>query len=1030
MYKRKTKKMRLFFSALGILSMIFFETVPIYSAQASIQDTIDWMLENGSGYSSLVTEESLLNSSSMTGDYSSAQQSGGPIVKVSFTAGGAFINGTKITATAVPGNFITETSKLYFTWYIKHRGCDLKQDVGKTNNCDLDGDQDITVNDWKIAAARIVARGDFDIAIADYSSTKGFDSDAAGTEADPSVTDEWVNNFKRDDNGDLLEDNGSKESVRNCYVQEPKSGIIYELTSTSPVFNSCPDGYLPSCVKDNTTVCSSQNLNACTVDTQATASDGAEDILDCTIANDAALRDFTSSATCKLGGDPVCVSDSSNTRLTNKNNGDLLAIIFEKNTDLTTGPNETNGVCDALEEIPESSRTCDYATSGLIDGITSGGSTIFDGDDDLDLIAENFNENASSCSFEREKNLCKHLFPYFPKKKVTVRGNEVDLGDAITGDGEFSMAEKEFWGTDPTNPETNGKEKDEAAVIGQGVDQFSWTYTEGDEVGVVVEGESRLQEEHLGGLNRIMWAFSNGKCTELEELSKKSSITNGERSFYPDYDSNQGIFAAEFDLDRCLEENLLEPDNSGANEMKISLEANPASPINDPGGFGDYVTVTTATQNVADLNSIYYEWKIQKSGDGASIPNEDTVWTDITTDMIEKYGSLSEADRRGLGKNQLKFLLNLPAEVADPSGEGMFYLRVKTDSTEETGYGSQKASGSIIIKVREQNNSIVAYSVVASDGGALSLLNNAIGTSGTICSDLSGQTRCLVAKNQIVGVVIPNANNDLSGFSWRVNNVPMNCTSSVSVSCSGTNNNVLIFPILGNVGEAIDVVGMAMSKKTGGTIEIRRHFLIVDPQIQITSLDTSSAWPKLLGFYKDMDGNKTPDYSSEIYETNTGSTVKLQANISSAWGYSSQQLKWVIDGEEQDNITNTISFPVDRLIGDNYNVGVVLSQAHNPEADKQVNNLRKALLKNWGVSADDSVINDISANVQIKVVGSSFQAATKTNQTGPFASLITNIPQQLLFFLKVTLTAFLMMFLMGIIFSLVPESLFKKENIG
>ena len=62
-----------------------------------------------------------------------------------------------------------------------------------------------------------------------------------------------------------------------------------------------------------------------------------------------------------------------------------------------------------------------------------------------------------------------------------------------TGDGEFGLAEERCWNTDPGNPDTDGDgTPDEADVAGLNQQQFTWTYREGDRVGVIVEGTSMI----------------------------------------------------------------------------------------------------------------------------------------------------------------------------------------------------------------------------------------------------------------------------------------------------------------------------------------------------------------------------------------------------------------------------------------------------------------------------------------------------------------------------------------------------------
>jgi hypothetical protein len=93
-----------------------------------------------------------------------------------------------------------------------------------------------------------------------------------------------------------------------------------------------------------------------------------------------------------------------------------------------------------------------------------------------------------------------------------------------------------------------------------------------------------------------------------------------------------------------------------------------------------------------------------------------------------------------------------------------------------------------------------------------------------------------------------------------------------------------------------------------------------------------------------------------------------------------------------------------------------------------INNLRRALLNNWGIAPEDSVEGDGNASIQINVITDTSAAVAKTDQTGLFASLITHLPEQFMFLVKLILTAFLLLFSMSLLFSFMPDSLFEKEN--
>lgn len=105
----------------------------------------------------------------------------------------------------------------------------------------------------------------------------------------------------------------------------------------------------------------------------------------------------------------------------------------------------------------------------------------------------------SGDEYEIECN--KHLFPEDPSNGWTI------------GDGTFGLNEEKFWRTDPNDPDTadtgNG---DEANVAGLGMNTFSWTYEEGDRVGVVIEGISTEPTQKKDSSFKIMWALAKNKC--------------------------------------------------------------------------------------------------------------------------------------------------------------------------------------------------------------------------------------------------------------------------------------------------------------------------------------------------------------------------------------------------------------------------------------------------------------------------------------------------------------------------------------
>lgn len=106
---------------------------------------------------------------------------------------------------------------------------------------------------------------------------------------------------------------------------------------------------------------------------------------------------------------------------------------------------------------------------------------------------------------------CTHYFPGSENPD-----NVVNWEEKIpfkTGDGSFKDSEELFWGTDPTNADTDGDNfSDEADISGQGQQTVQFKYQNGDKIGVTVEGTSLFPTNDKTPYYKIMWAYS-GVCS-------------------------------------------------------------------------------------------------------------------------------------------------------------------------------------------------------------------------------------------------------------------------------------------------------------------------------------------------------------------------------------------------------------------------------------------------------------------------------------------------------------------------------------
>ena len=733
----------------------------------------------------------------------------------------------------------------------------------------------------------------------------------------------------------------------------------------------------------------------------------------------------------------------------------------------TTMPYDANTSTPAILK----GATCSQLANDLIGGVTATGSS----NPGLTGIAS----LQPTCTISGGgNNDCKHLFPYFPSKSVIgadgksislnledkdVQGTQTPLD--ILGSGKFTLNEKEFWGADPTKISTNGVQPDEAAVMGLGVTKFSWQYADGDEIGVAVEGDSQQPTDHLDGSKKRMWAFSNNTCNALND-----AINNGDAdsSYYtetiPNGGGTVGIEVADFDPNDCLPENLIDPTKSnGLSNITVTLNSSEDQPIDNdstknPMGQGDNITINSSIGNASgDQKNMLYDWHVELSTDGSTAPTNTTQWKDITTDMQTDYGSFPASAETGVGKISFKFNLNLPFDYINgisptTSDNGYFYLRINAKVSENEGQDSKNGNGTITLKVYEQKNVINVYTVSADENGILSPNDDNSGTEDEICNDAQDFPACQVVKDEVLALEVPNADqaDRLDNFSWQVNGTSATCDPAFSKNCDPNDpnyeNNLLFLPISGDDDGNIKVEATAINEKTNDHIIVDRSFQVVPYGVSITPVDATVVQPKILGYNIGLDGSKTADNSATNFLTSPGSTIDLKAQFTPSWfnnnasmgsgGQSSAvNYTWTVDGDtppaESSFNETEFSFPNTKNIGENYNIGITANftpAAYDPDnASNQLNNIRKALLNDWEITADDSIQQTAQANMQIDVVDPATISPDGSSSVPLGANLLSHVPEQVLFSVRIILTGFLLLFVTGLVFSFMPN--YEEEKV-
>jgi hypothetical protein len=819
--------------------------------------------------------------------------------------------GEKITAKAFPVYFSNPEGFLYYTWYLKHKGCEL----GSRKNldlCDSNNDGKITIEDWKVEAMRIIAQNGYE-----------------GQESDAPL----------DDDGYKAKFGGENKSnvPDHCYVHDAESGINYELTeNSSETTFSCPAGTSPVCMvveADDSSLCSVSGLPACSSGTPF----------------------------CNVGS-PRCVDDL-----------------------------ETATACSSFSALS----TCSTTSS-------SGANPI-----------------------------CEHLFP--------------NATGETSGDGKFNEKEENFWGTDPRDADTadNGN-KDEANVVGLGRQTFIWNYAAGDMVGVVVEGTSMMQTKHDDSSFMIMWAFSKNDCPVPGDV--KGSYTKRIKGY------NVVIPTAAFDLNDCIERNLVDPTEGGqATNLEVAVTAIPDNPVNDesPDKSGDMVIAQASISNAKrEITDTLFEWKVSISD---KISNISSDFTDITEDL-RKAGLLGNTKGNALDNIAVK--MDISENIFEDSAkknlwnsytaDGIAYLRFKVDVTENFSSGLIRHGNSdVIVKFTSSEKKISAYLAEADlpvspeTRMKVSLPEDLINLK--ICDeDALDRSVCRIIKNEVIGLKVDNTDKALSNFHWTINGAPLLCSHKyVSDDCSNPKsannpedteqNNVNFFPVTGDIGDTYTVTLTANNEITGKILTLTRAFNIVDPLVNIKSIDESVAWPKLLGQYKDITGKATQcpgglcnDYSTIIFQTSSGSSVGLKAAFIPSFLRDISKREWRVDGEIVEEINpGEINFTADKLAGEIYNVDLATQVTLDEE-------IRRALLDIWNISPFDSTEINFAASIQMELKEQSIVQGPFQSERKYLAALVSYVPASLLFTFRIILSGTLLLFAASFLNAILQD---RREKI-
>jgi hypothetical protein len=642
-----------------------------------------------------------------------------------------------------------------------------------------------------------------------------------------------------------------------------------------------------------------------------------------------------------------------------------------------------------------------------------------------------------------------HLFPTYDSDFAPdINSDGYSCPNSATGekvgDGDFTEAEECFWGSNPYDPGTaNNQVNDEAVVSGLGQDKLTWIYQPGDKVGVVIEGNSFYPTKYDDSSNMVMMAMPKNSCIENDDIVSPADLQAKEETIKDYKVKIPTIDFGENQINRCLIKNLVDPTQGGqGGKINVKLAFSPDNPINGQDDTrGDLVTLRTSLEDSNRAESgLYYKYTIyankevtdsdDQPGVGASpsinsYANPGHGWDPVTDELSQSSNILSgtapaAAYFEGIGLSSVKFRLNEAV-----AGKKYLLAVVEVFEGNRTNELNAGTSGAIITL----NNSGANLKVNLSD----STDGSKLGSGEQICvSGASGM--CEVIPGQVIQVSAGNTIEngiDMQNYQWSLNGKTINCSNNMGAGCGiagGTKQGgTIYFPVNGSPGDVITLTMNAndvnpnnddykSENNTGLSTNITKQFLIVEPAVKIQA-DGNSAWSAILGqYYPDSNDpnactrteqtgtgtretNVCVNTSQSVFGTNAGNSVTLTAEYSPLWlddlvnsNPDMFDIRWTVDGQEVAGTAKSVSFTAGDA-GDVHNVSVSVMF-------KQDIGTRQAVSK-FGSSSAEQYFSD---SVQVDVFGGS--AMTQAGPRKYFASLISNIPTQTVFMIRIALTIF------------------------
>lgn len=608
-----------------------------------------------------------------------------------------------------------------------------------------------------------------------------------------------------------------------------------------------------------------------------------------------------------------------------------------------------------------------------------------------------------------------HLFP--------------DMVPGSTGNDTFGAEEEYFWQTDGTNVATTPYGPDERFVAGLGVSTYQWVYSEGDELGVVVEGLSSTAAKHDNSSEQIVFLFVKGCELEYPTGSYFASIGGGKDA------EILTIAMGEDELNLCILEgdNFVKPGENERTDLEVDILGTDNNDIVQ-NSIGNVLSLEGSISNRNDATDAKqrqtsYRWSFACSADKEALldtsdESRNNGGLNITQNIVDQVRSEPSRGLRfptenlhqigeqigieGSGLSTMEIPVDLPGGCF--AGDETF-MRVRLivnepgDRSNETNYGRKDK----IFRVSNDPQFLEVYKVSVNTGGASGLPE--VTRAEQVCAQQGLLTDldhafCRVVSGELMGFYVP----ELSfpqNVQWTVNGEAVYCNGSPQCDQNPGQSDAIqdsvFIPILGNTNDEILVTATINDPtEPGEVVSISRILRIVEPQIRIIPGGGGTDW-KPLGEYVDLEGAAFGNFSDRVM-TFSG-TVSLQVETVPPFIEDDiSEFLWSTGGE--DNVatpTGAYSF-VPIVVDDVYTTAHVrvVAQLETPQED------RLFMREQYGIGQFNTSSRQLEG--EITVTDAPVAAVGSAGNSTFFGSVLTNTPQYMLFLLKLVLVMGVLLF--------------------